>query len=411
MVERVFIVGMYKSGTSWLLSALSAHPDAAGIREFDILKGVSLSRKKLPVLKPVEARINHVFGGNSWCSTLVEMQKPSAIRKYMKDDELSSILEANYLSDLPPQMAIKVLGRMILERRYRKHQIVERNKNNLSSPFLNFADPNSRYPYSCLSLSDLDMEKMFSEIRSAESVFEAADAYINGIESQLKDRKYVVYKAADLINRYDHMEGWQPDAKKIIIVRDGRDASISALHYKKLMANKKSPWQGQRVVSKADVLSLKYKLGQLLINFLTLIVSREKVEYFSSLRSWARRVEKVNSVASKENIYVLRYEDLSVDFEQEFTRLLKWLGWRNDSDIVGKIFEQTSFEKLTGRKRGQESVNVMRKGAILEWTETLGAIEKIIAWKIAGKQLGSLGYSKRNVVEKFNLNSGKSVKA
>ena len=405
MPERVFIVGMYKSGTSWLLSALSAHPDAAGIREFDILKGVSLSRQKTPVLKSVEARINHVFGGNSWCATALDMQKPGAVRKHMRDEELSSVPDANYLSDLPSQMAIRVLGRMILERRPRKHQTTDRNKRDLSSPFLNSADVNSDSPYSCLSLSEQIMEKMFSEIKSAASVYEAADAYINGIESQLEGRKYVVYKSADLINRYDHMEPWQPGAKKIVIIRDGRDACISALHYKKLMATTKNPWQGQRVVSKADVIPLKYKLGQLLIKFLNHIVSRNKVEYFSSLGKWARRIEKVNNIAAKENIYVLRYEDLSIDFELEFTRLLKWLGWRIDPDIVEKILEKTSFEKLTGRERGQEAVNIMRKGAILEWTETLGPIEKIIAWKIAGTQLRCMGYCKRGVIGEFRLGS------
>ena len=67
-MEPVFICGIYKCGTSWLLSALSAHPDVTGLREIDIVKSAcDLDESGHGALAPVSSRMGRFFGRSSWC--------------------------------------------------------------------------------------------------------------------------------------------------------------------------------------------------------------------------------------------------------------------------------------------------------------------------------------------------------
>ena len=63
-------------------------------------------------------------------------------------------------------------------------------------------------------------------------------------------------------------------------------------------------------------------------------------------------------------------------------------------EAIDAIHNQTSFEAVTGRKKGEEKAAVVRKGAVREWAEVLSEEEKKQAWQIAGKQLHALGYPK-----------------
>ena len=65
------------------------------------------------------------------------------------------------------------------------------------------------------------------------------------------------------------------------------------------------------------------------------------------------------------------------------------------TELIDAIYNQTSFEAVTGRKRGEEKEAVIRKGAVQEWVEVLSEQEKKKVWKVAGKQLRAWGYPKR----------------
>ena len=118
------------------------------------------------------------------------------------------------------------------------------------------------------------------------------------------------------------------------------------------------------------------------------------MDYFAILKSWTQRVDMVRKKLDNDAYYVLRYEDLNLDFHETFAQLLAWLGMDASPALIEEIHSKTSFEAVTGRQRGEEKAAVVRKGAVREWAETLSKAEKKKAWKIAGKQLRALGYPK-----------------
>jgi len=64
--DPVFIVGLYKNGTSWLLSALAAHPQFSALRELDVLR--SVGGRTGQRLLPRRERLMNVFGRSAFCA-------------------------------------------------------------------------------------------------------------------------------------------------------------------------------------------------------------------------------------------------------------------------------------------------------------------------------------------------------
>ena len=120
-----------------------------------------------------------------------------------------------------------------------------------------------------------------------------------------------------------------------------------------------------------------------------------RLDYFDYLKSWAYNIAQVRKRMKDNAYYVLRYEDLNLRFHETFAELLGWLGLNAAPDLIDAIYNQTSFEAVTGRKRGQEKEAVIRKGAVREWAEVLSEEDKKMAWKIAGRHLRALGYPER----------------
>jgi hypothetical protein len=92
--DPVFIVGLYKNGTSWLLSALAAHPEFAALRELDVLRSVA-GRSGRRLLPPHE-RLANVFGRSAFCA--------------LRAEQLQS---ARPFYDLPPEEAVAGLARLL----------------------------------------------------------------------------------------------------------------------------------------------------------------------------------------------------------------------------------------------------------------------------------------------------------
>ena len=241
---------MYKSGTSWLLAALAAHPEILGVREIDILKAVGEHVKGEYRLKPVKERINHVFGGSAWCGIQLDLHAEGAIREFMSEEECRNAGAAQSLYQLQPDLAITVLGRLLNEKRKRKFgSEYPDSDSNAEFPAVKFGESKNEQkdePVSCISSSPDALKRMFEQVRDAEDPVSAANSFTRGVEETISNEKLIVYKAADMLARMPLLNSWQPGIRKIIIVRDGRDASISAAHYRDLMDEQKMPWTRKR---------------------------------------------------------------------------------------------------------------------------------------------------------------------
>ena len=106
--DPIFIVGLYKNGTSWLLSALAAHPEFSALRELDVLRSVA-GRSGRRLLPP-EERLTNVFGRSAFCALRAEQFVPKAFHAYLSDP--ASHRTTFY--GLPPQVAMEVLTKMMV---------------------------------------------------------------------------------------------------------------------------------------------------------------------------------------------------------------------------------------------------------------------------------------------------------
>jgi hypothetical protein len=310
-MEPVFIVAQYKCGTSWLLGALSAHPAVIGLREIDIVRGAYAVSGASAIPADRDHRLSHFFGMSAWCN-----------RNQFDRDPVESLAAG-------------------------EHAVPQ--KINLDRP-QGFAD---LQPDTALDL--------YRRVRDAGQPQDALDAFVAATAAAAtSEMSHLVLKAADQVAVFDLLSAWQPGARKIAITRDGRDAAISAAHYKQLMQD--APWFSG------------------------------DADYWRLLDNWASRAEMIVDLASRGELEVVRYEDLSADFAGTLGPVLEWLGLDASPEVIEAINARSSFEARTGRKRGSDGTGVIRKGAVGEWLEVLSPEDKRAAWDRVGSQLAALGY-------------------
>lgn len=326
------IVGLYKCGTSWLLPILCNHPKIVGIPEFDVIRATTGNPKDPFALLPQSERLEQFFCKTPWTSI------PNALIK--KTEHVSA------------EEAIDVWATQ-MNRKWTTYAYDPPSAHNVATPQSFFA-------------LNKDIAATFLDrVRNSSSEQVLVDNFLETIASYSCDAQYSVVKAADQIAVFDRLKKLIPNRKCVLIIRDGRDASISALHYRQLMMERGAAW-----------------------------VKQQQRGFPELLKAWNGRVRMIQKLLDAgEDIYVLRYEDLTHNFKQELSSLLTWLELDVSTDLLEQIQDATSFEKKTGRERGIEAKDVLRKGATGEWLETLSREDREIAWKIAGESLSYFGYS------------------
>lgn len=171
-----------------------------------------------------------------------------------------------------------------------------------------------------------------------------------------------------------------PEAKVIHIIRDGRDAAVSAMHHARNFGrSKKNAEANARGSQKPDE-------G---------VFSGDQLGKLAS--EWAARVVKTardGPALLGENYAEVRYEDLLERPEEEVRRLLLFLGVRADEKTAGRCARAASFEKLSkGRKRGEEdSASFFRKGVAGDWKNVFTDRDTAVFKEGAGDALVELGY-------------------
>ncbi len=98
----------------------------------------------------------------------------------------------------------------------------------------------------------------------------------------------------------------------------------------------------------------------------------------------------------RENYTEVRYERLLEKPEAEAGRLFGFLAVDTDDTIVGRCVGAASFEKRSGRERGQENYALNhgkhRKGIAGDWKNVFTQSDKAIFKEAAGDLLIKLGY-------------------
>jgi hypothetical protein len=318
-LQPVFIVGQYKCGTTWLLRILSAHPNVIGVGEIDVVSATCNIKSGMAVLAPPADRLSRFFDKSMWCNAYTGngWDYTNVVARFERGEPIPT-------------------------------QPWKRSE-----------------PRQFMHLSTDAARALYEKVSAATRPDEAMNSFVEAVSADAGEETHVVLKSADQISRLAVLQAWQPTAKKIAIVRDGRDAAISAAHFQDWM-REANPTRGAPAVA----------------------------DYWELVHTWADQADKAIAAAVRGLIYLLRYEDLSNDFAATVRPLFQWLGLPESKQLLEDIQAKTSFEALTGRRRGIEGKGVMRKGAVGEWCEVLRPEEQERAWRMAGDQLRAFGYAR-----------------
>ena len=378
----VFIVAQYKCGTSWLLSALSAHPDILGIREIDIIRAAYAHSSQADAVRKSEHGSEKA--GNVPHPLVNRYRALLAKAKRRAPALLQPLFESADRFDADSDTAIFPMSNLMVNAvnpdRLRfffcksawssspetpTHLDAGQHPTAFDAEVRNFA-----IPQSIRDLSPAQAVELYSRIRDAAHPHQALDAFIEAVSAEESGASHVVLKAADQVSVLDALQRWQPDAKKIAITRDGRDAAISALHYKKLMKERNAAW-----------------------------LQGSEQDYWDLLRGWAVPAQRMVDAACSGELLLIRYEDLSHDFSGTFSRVLDFLEVDSNPDIVQTINDATSFQSRTGRERGTSGKGVLRKGMVNEWKEYLSEDDRARAWRTYRSLFEALGYTESGELE------------
>jgi hypothetical protein len=342
----IFIVGLYKCGTTWLLSALSAHPQALGLREFDIIRAAAVGNADRIELAPPQERVKAFFARSSWCQA-----DPDTALQVLK---------------MPPEEGAALIRKASLKSGFHEDRRPGRPEVSAPQPDVSAPQPgvSASQPRAFCDLSAGSAAEMVRAVKEAEHPERLVRRFIELAATGGREVTHLVLKAADQIAVFDTLTTFFPEAPKIVIIRDGRDAAISALHYRELMRQKKAPWL------------------------------KRSIDYEAHLKGWVSRAGMVRERLRHKELLVVRYEDLSSDFTRTFSALLSRLGLDHSPELVEGIRGLTSFRAMSGRGGGEEARSIFRKGITGEWLEYLDRKEKKRAWKTAGDILSFFGYGK-----------------
>jgi hypothetical protein len=365
--DPIFITGLYKNGTSWLLSAFAAHPGFVALRELDLLRSVATRDGRR--LLPRRERLARVFGKSGFCGLKAEQLARGAFRAHLSGPSGAPA----HLHELPPEAAVAVLTAMLAEG---DSQAVR---------------PVQGKPLGFLNLPMAVRLQAYRAVHDAASPEEAMDGFLAALAPVLVGRRLVL-KGADQILCLDALQRWRPAAPKLAIVRDGRDAAVSAYHYRRLMRERRMAWQHSHLSFwKPAAWAREAGIGAA-TGLLCMFGFGGDWRLGRSMAVWADRVRRVLRAARRGELMLLRYEDLLTDFAGSFGGLLRLLGAGADPATLARVAQDSSFETQSGRPQGVEGQDVIRKGVAGEWRSALTGMDRALAWRIAGKELTAMGY-------------------
>jgi len=110
---------------------------------------------------------------------------------------------------------------------------------------------------------------------------------------------------------------------------------------------------------------------------------------------WVRSVAPVESFAAEHPgiLHNLKYEDMIADPAGEARTLFSHLGVRHDEALIARVTGATSFEAMSGRKRGEEHpTSFLRKGVAGDWVGRLEPEALAVIEEVCGDLMRKNGY-------------------
>ncbi|MFK7831393.1 MAG: sulfotransferase [Congregibacter sp.] len=356
----IHIVGLYKCGTSWLLHMLAAHPEVVAWREFD---PVALSYEpghrlhQLPRLaqdylrrtpdnphwlqrleaatprKP-DAIFDEMFLGHGWIPLLGADQQRRA-------QNLRALGTPEILDGL-----LKLGGLTLRESTAKPLSSIEATRTLGVQSFRRCA-----------------LQQLMDQVRTLDDASRLPTLFFDSLRGEVEDSAVIACKAADQLMHLGALLKACPNAKAIAIIRDGRDAAVSAYHYEQLMREQEAPWRVP------------------------------KTSRLRRLLGWSVRAAKLAEHARRKDVLVVRYEDLKQHFEPTCASVFAALGLCSEPGIITQVKSATEFKaESAGREPGEPANHIVRKGLVGEWREVFSPLEANLAWTMIGKELEVFGY-------------------
>lgn len=368
--HTVHIVGMYKCGTSWLLHCLAAHPEILAWREFDPYVAAlqrdsprrNPVRKVMGLLHTLTGRLDlahghHAFSprnnrdafaefflGCGWVPLFGKINQ-SAARQLMPSDASEVPKVADALFDM-------------LQKPFRPERAPK-------------YDPSEFH--NTLGIGNFkrsNLINLMTAILACESAREMPKIFYDQI-TELSDAGTVVaFKAADQIMSLQLLRRDMPESKVVAVVRDARDAMVSAWKFEALMQSVEAPWGSDSQ-------------------------ARSLIEF---MYAWGVRASAILKAAAEGRLLMIRYEDLHTNFEDTIQKVYQYIGVDSRPETICNIKNMTDFEKVSGgRHRGDEAESVVRKGIVGDWKNVLTPAQAALAWRVARRQMTALGYNQDGV--------------
>jgi hypothetical protein len=185
-----------------------------------------------------------------------------------------------------------------------------------------------------------------------------------------------------------------PEARVIHLIRDGRDAAVSAMHH---LWNYPIGLGGLEDLEPEEYLKRDaYREDpQRFLQSEEGLFTEKRIRNLAGV--WSTNVSRAMEEGPKllgENYTEVRYEELLERPDEELKNLLEFLGADAREETIERCVGLTSFERWTkGRERGQEDSTVLlRKGISGDWRNSFTERDREIFKEVAGDTLVRLGY-------------------
>ena len=161
--------------------------------------------------------------------------------------------------------------------------------------------------------------------------YSASKDVISLTSGNLPGREKTKYNLVVKTHNYPSAEFNLTD-KVIFLVRDPRDVAVS-MHNLHLIQEKSVSWNHPR----AKLFLTYYKIFSI-------------GDYLRTIKDWAKHYKIWKNVIACQ----VRYEDLLNDPKKTLVGILNYLEVQANEKIIQEAINEFSFEKITGRKRGEE---------------------------------------------------------